>query len=1041
MNISRPFIKRPVLTTLVMVTLVVFGVIAYNKLPVASIPTIEYPTIQVTVSYPGASPDEMARLVSSPLERQFMLMEGIKIVSSSNTYQSTTIILMFHLGTDINIGAQETEQAIQKALSQLPKDLPQPPTYTKVNPSDTPVLYLVVHSPNIPSWQLYEYGYNFIGQQLGTVDGVANIEMFGYPYAVRAKVDPQALAAKNISLTDVANAINNANPVKPTGKFYGPYKSIPTMVNGQIMEAEAYNDVIIKYQDGDPVRLSDIGYAYNSVENDKQVFKWMTKDYPEGEGAVVLAIYRTMGYNTVKVCSDILSVINRLSPQLPKGMTLVVPFTLKTWILQAVDDVQFTLLVAFILVILVVYIYLGKFRNSIIPLITLPITLTGTLIFMYVFGFSIDILSLSAITLSIGFLIDDAIVVLENIVRWVQKERYPPYEGSLKGSQQIIITVISISFCLGAVFIPMLFMEGAIGEIFHEFAAVILIAILFSGFISLSLTPMLCSRFVPAYGEESETKVEHFSNWINEKALSWYLPALKWALRHKLWIVIGGCVSVIISTYMLMVMPREFLPPNDLGVIQAFAMTEEGTSPERMEAYMDRIVSIGMSNKYVANMAKMQSTPTDNQSLFFFNLVDSDKRPNIWECIKILEQEMSEIVGINIAMKAYPLINLQIGDSQSGKANNQFFLQSFNDESLYKTATEFIAKMQDLPQLKNVNSNFQPDAPMLKVDLQRDLAHSYGNINATTIEEAFSKAYGETYISKINSPNDLYYVILEVEPQFNKDPQQLDTLYMSNENGNQVYTNSVIKTELISRPETVTHINALPSVTVVFDAADGVPLSEAVAAVEKLAKDTFPTDVVGAIAGNTAEFKKSMQQFIGLVFVAIFVIYIILGILYENFVHPITAISSIPVAVLGGLLTLLIFGKALSIYALIGLIMLIGIVMKNGIIVIDFALEEIEKNPSDVEGAAYSACSVRFRPIIMTTLAAGMGAVPVALGIGGTVAEGRSPLGLAVVGGLIFSQAVTLFLIPCVFCYIHRFSTWCTKSFDLFKDKGNDCNF
>jgi HAE1 family hydrophobic/amphiphilic exporter-1 len=1033
MNISLPFIKRPVLTILVMLTLIVFGIISYNRLPVASIPSITYPTIQVTVNYPGASPDQMARLISSPLERQFMLMEGIKLVSSSNNYESTTIILMFHLDVDVNVGAQETEEAIQKAMAQLPSDLPQNPVYTKVNPSDTPILYLVLHSPTIPAWELYEYGFNFLGQQIGTIEGVANIEMYGYPYAVRIQIDPQASAAKNISLEEISSAIKNENPMKPTGKFYGPNKSIPTIVNGQIMKAKEYNSLIIKYQDGQPVRLSDVGCAYDSLQNDKQVFSWLTKEYPEGESAAVLAIYRSAGYNTVQVCQNVNALINRLSPQIPKAMSLDVPFTLETWILEAVHDVKFTLLIAFILVILVIYLYLGKIRNSLIPLITLPITITGTFIFMYMAGYSLDLLSLSAITLAIGFLIDDAIVVLENIVRFIQKEKYDPYQGAILGSKQIILTVVSISLCLAAVFIPMLFMSGAIGQIFHEFAAVMLIAILFSAFISLSLTPMLCSRFVPSYQETKESKIERFSNKINNKISINYLIALRWVLKHKIWIIMVSGFSMIFSIVLLLIMPREFLPPDDLGIVQGFAMTPEGTSPEKMNDYMKEITDVCMKNPYVKTIAKLQSTPTDNQSIFFFNLVDSKERPDIWTCIGILNKEIEEAtIGVNFTMKAYPLINLQIGDSQSGKANYQYTLQSFTDDSLYNAATEFINKLVELPELINVNSNFQPNAPMLHVKIRRDEAHSYNNINATDIENAFTYAYGETYISKINASQDMYYVILEVAPFFDRDPSLLSTLYTGK---NQVAVQSVIDTQIITRPETVNHINALPSVTVVFDNAPNVPLSEAIAAVERVANEVLPDDVMGAIAGNTEEFKKSSNEFILLVFISIFVIYVILGILYENFLHPLTALSVIPVALVGGLLSLLIFGEILSIYALIGLIMLFGIVMKNGILIIDFALEEMDKSCNE-EDAVYKACENRFRPIIMTSLTAMMGSVPIALGIGGTVAEGRAPLGIVIVGGLVFSQAVTLFVIPCVFCYITKFEKYIMKRYPIFQNKN-----
>ncbi|MBM3201757.1 MAG: efflux RND transporter permease subunit [Chlamydiae bacterium] len=1016
MNLSLPFIKRPVMTTLLMVLLVVFGLICYAKLPVSSIPSISYPTIEVNVSYPGASSDTMAKLISSPLERQFLLMEGIKMVSSSNTYESTSIILTFHLDVDINVGAQETEEAIQKALAQLPNDLPQNPTYTKVNPSDTPIYYLVLHSPNLPSWSLYEYGFNFLGQQIGTIEGVANIEVFGYPYAVRVQIDPEACAAKEVSLEEVAYAISNQNPMRPTGKFYGPNKSISTIVDGQIRSAKEYNSLIIKYQDKQPVRLSDIGHAFDSPQNDKQVFSWLTKQYPEGENSAVIAIYRSRGYNTVDVCKDITSLVDVLKTQLPQGISMSVPFTLQTWILEAVEDVKLTLLVAFFLVVFVVYLYLGKIKDSIIPLITIPITIIGTFIFMYAFGYSLDILSLSAITLGIGFLVDDAIVVLENCVRFIQKKGLTPYEGAIEGSFQIIITVVSISLCLAAVFIPMLFIQGAIGQMFHEFAAVILISVLLSAVISLSLTPMLCSRFIPAREEGRKGKVEKFSYLLNQKMVDFYLPLLKWALKRKIWIFGFGSLCVVLSMMFLLIIPREFLPPEDLGIIQGFAQAPEGTSPAKMSQYMKEISDTCIESPYIDSFAKLQSTPTDNQSVFFINLVERNKRPDIWSCIKQIQESVNEnVIGANFAMKAYPLINLQIGDGQSGKANYQYTLQSFNDQSLYHAASEFIDKLQQIPEITNVNSNFQPNSPTLHVKLLRDQAKAYNNISALDIENTFAYAYGETYISKINASENTYYVILESLPDFDQNPSNLKNLYTKT-----TAIESIIDSQIITKPETVNHINALPSVTVVFDNAPGVPLSVAVNKVENLAKEVLPDDVMGSIAGNTQEFKKSTETFIVLVFASIFVIYIILGILYEDFIHPLSPLSAIPVAILGGLFSLLLCGKTLSIYGLIGIIMLLGIVMKNGILLVDFALEEMQKGLG-VDEAIYNACETRFRPIMMTTLATMMGSIPVALGIGGTIAEGRAPLGIVVVGGLIFSQAVTLFVIPCMFCYMCKF--------------------
>lgn len=1037
MNLSKPFILRPVFTTLVMLCMVVFGCLAYNELPVSSIPQIQFPTIQVSTSYPGANPDTISKLVSMPLERQFMLMQGIEFVSSSNTYGSSAIILQFHENVDINVAAQETEQAIQKALAQLPPDLPQNPTYEKFNPSDTPITYIVVYSDIVDAGKLYEYGYSFLGQQIGTVNGVANIQMYGYPRAVRVMVDPQKLAAMDITLKEVSTAINDGNPQQPTGKLYGPNRSISTLSEGQLVEAKDYEDLIIKYVNNSPVRLKDVAKIENSLQNNKQTFSWVTKDVPDGQGACVLAVFREIGYNTVQICDGVETLVNELRPQLPGGIEVKIPFSLSTWIKEAVEDVEFTLIVAFILVVIVVYLYLGRIKNSIIPLITLPITVICTFIFMKLFGYSLDIMSLSALTLSIGFLVDDAIVVLENIVRWAQEKKLAPFEAALEGSKQIMLVIVSMSLCLCAVFLPMLFLEGSVGQIFHEFSAVIIIAVIISGFISLSLTPMLCSRFLAHYDEMKETKMEHFSTWLNNIMLGVYQKMLGFSLKHKFWVLIAASGSVFLSVYLFLSMPQEFLPPNDLGVIQAFAQAPEGTSPERMGEYLDKITETGIKNKYVKTMAKLQSTPTDNQGLFFCNLIDRDDRPDIWTVIADLEKEFQDVIGVNFFMKAFPLINLQLGGITAGKAQYQYVLQSFDTNALYKGTVDMLEKMKASPKLSKVTSDFQPNAPVLKLDLLRDRAHSYGNISARGIENALMNGYGETYISKINQPQDMYYVILQVEDKFYKDPGELSTLYLEGtDDSGQVSMRSVTDQKMITKPETINHLNALPANTLVFDPAPGVALSEALEEVKTLSEETLSHTVMTKIVGNTAAFEKAMAEFIGLIILAIFVIYVILGILYENFLHPITALASIPVALFGGLLTLLIFGEALSIYALVGLIMLLGIVMKNGILIIDFTLEIMEDEGMAAHDAVYKACSLRFRPIVMTTIAAMMGALPIALGIGGTVAAGRAPLGIAVVGGLIFAQIVTLFVTPVVFVYIHRLDHYLRNHISIFKEKG-----
>jgi HAE1 family hydrophobic/amphiphilic exporter-1 len=1035
MNLSKPFVDRPVFTTLLMVTLITFGIISYKTLPVASIPEVEYPVIMVTANYPGASPDDIADLVTAPLEREFIIMQGIAVVSSQNYYGSSTIVLQFHLDVDINIAAQETEQAIQKALAQLPSDLPQNPTYSKINPSDTPIMYLAVHSPVATAWDIYEYGYSYLGQQLGTVDGIAEINTYGYPYAVRCHVNPAKLAAKNISFEELKTAIDNANVQQPTGKFYSPEISMVLKTKGQLIEADAYKDLIVKFVDGAPVRLKDVATVEDGLQNNKSSFKWFTKTSPDGEEICFLALFRQLGYNTVEACTNVEALLAQVLPQMPKNLTLTEVFSLKSWILEAIEDVKFSLYVAFALVVLVIYLYLGKFRNSLIPLISLPITIVTTFIFMKLFGYTIDIISLSALTISLGFLVDDAIVVMENIVRYAQTEGLNAYDATIKGANQIVLVIVAMSLSLCAVFIPMLFLQGVIGQIFHELSAVIIIAVLVSGFISLSLTPMLCSRFLPTYQEDKKTKLELLSEKINNMVEKKYERGLHLALKHRFYVLGFAFLSMVSSTFLFVVVPKDFLPENDLGVIIGFGQTPEGTSPERFDKEMQEVKDVALKSPHVKYFATIESFPTDNQGMYFYTLTDASKRPDVWQLMKDFDRENKErCFGMRNILKSMPLINLQVGNVTAGKSNYQYILRSFDREGLDKSAGELIDAMKGSAFFSNVDTDYQPNAPVLNIDLLRNQAHSYGNINAKNIENGLMYAYGETYISKINTPENMYYVIMDMEKPFCYSNNSFNSLYLANSPyGEMVNFNSVVDDSFTTGTELSTRVNAMAAVTISFNPGENVALSSSLDEMEKLSAKILPDNVIKTAAGNTAAFKEAMAQFILLILLSIFVIYIILGILYENFLHPLTAISNVPVALLGGILSLLITGNVISIYAIIGILMLLGIVMKNGILIIDFTLElmQIEKmNPID---AVFKACTLRFRPIIMTTISAMMGAVPIALGIGGTVAKSRSALGVAIVGGLIFAQIVTLFLTPIVFIYIERLNRYLTTNFKFFQ--------
>jgi HAE1 family hydrophobic/amphiphilic exporter-1 len=1040
MNISKPFIDKPVFTTLLMVTLITFGIISYKCLPVAAIPQVEYPVIEVTASYPGASPTDIANLVAAPLEREFIIMQGIEVVSSQNYYGSCSIILQFHEGVDINVAAQETDQAIQKALAQLPKDIPQNPTYSKVNPSDTPIMYLAVHSDIANPWDVYEYAYSYLGQQLGTVNGIAEINTYGFPYAVRCHVNPEKLAAKDISFSELTAAIDNANVQQPTGKMYGPNTSMVIKTEGQLAKASDYQDLIVKFEGGAPVRLKDVATIEDGLQNDKSSFRWYTKETPEGESLCFLALFRQLGFNTVEACTGVEALLESAGSQMPKNLTLTVPFSLKNWILEALDDVKMTLYIAFALVVLVIYLYLGKIRNSIIPLLSLPITILTTFIFMLMFGYSIDIISLSAITISIGFLVDDAIIVMENIVRFAQSDNLNPYEATLKGSKQIVMVIVAMSLCLCAVFIPMLFLQGVVGQIFHELSAVIIIAVICSGFISLSLTPMLCSRFLADYRDVKKTRMERISEKINNIVEKKYERSLTFLLKHKIFVLSFAVLSMVASGALFVVVPKDYLPENDLGVIMGFAQMPEGTSPEAFKEEMKSATKVALESPYIKYFTTVESFPTDNQGMLFYTLTDPKERPDIWEIMKGVKAENHmQCIGAQTTLKSMPLINLQVGNSTAGKANYQYIFRSFDQAAVNKAAEDVMNKMRASPLFADVSTDYQPNAPIVKVDLLRNQSHSYGNVNAANIENSLMYAYGETYVSKINVPENMYYVVMDMEKNYNTSAQNFSSLYLANDpSGKMISLNSVLDDSLEVGSELSTRINALPAVTVSFNPGAGAALSTVISEMEKITTETLPSNVSKSAAGNTAAFNQAMTQFILLITLSIFVVYIILGILYENFLHPITAISNIPVALLGGILSLILTGNTISIYALIGLLMLLGIVMKNGILIIDFTLELMETEKLSAYDAVFKACTLRFRPIVMTTIAAMMGAVPIAAGIGGTVAKSRAPLGIAIVGGLIFAQIITLYVTPVVFLYVHRLNAYLTTNVKFFKPSVNN---
>lgn len=1014
MNLSAIFIRRPIATTLIMLTILFFGIMSYLKLPVSDMPDVEYPVITVSVDYPGANPETIANNVVTPLEKQFLSISGIQTIVSTSSTGSGTIVIQFSLDKSIDSAAIDVQTAITEAAPQLPQDLPYSPTYTKTNPSATPILFFVLSSPTIPQHDLYTYANTFLGERLSTVNGVAQIYTYGQPYAVRIRVNPQKLAAKGIGIDEVANMIQSQNVHIPTGALYGKEREYTISVNGQLEQAAAYNSVILKNNDGALVRLRDVGYALDSLSNDKQYLRFQTESVDNN--CVVLAVQTQPGVNTMSVISAINKILPNLESSLPKAVKLTRHYDKSEYIKEAVHDVELTLIIAFVLVVSVIFLCLGKALDTLIPALALPMSIMGTFVVMSILGYSIDILSLLAITLSIGFLVDDAIVVLENIVRHVEEGK-STLQAALDGSKQISFTIISMTLSLSSVFIPLLFMGGIIGRLFHEFAMVIVCAMLISGFISLSLTPMLCSRFIPPRNlVETPRRIEQFSRRFNTFLISRYKRLLDKVLHHEKVVLGIGVVCVILSVVTFKLLPADFLPPDDIGFIVIHAQAADGTSPFQMNQYLEKLSDIARKNPYSEAIVSLGALPTDNKGAMYIRLKPYKERPSIFSIIKELQEEMRQVTGVQVFLKSYPLIDLQVSTSDIN-APYQYTLQSIDTKALYATADTMLQKIKTLSHFTSVSTDLEIKQPQLNVEILRDRASTL-NISAQAIENALSLAFAGTNLTPINYPDNEYYAILEVEPKFYRDPSLLSQLYIRSSTGKLVTLDSLTKKSEGLGPLSINKINGLPAVNIFFNTND-VALGTAISELDALARDYLPPMVHGRVQGTADVFRASFANLTILLLITFFLIYVILGILYENFLHPITVMSTLPPATLGGLVTLVLFRQPLSLYAFVGLILLLGIVMKNGIILIDFANESIHEGKSPMEAITH-ACIERFRPILMTTFAAIMGAIPIALGMGGMTASGREPLGLVIIGGLIFSQVLTLFLTPVIYLFLEN---------------------
>ena len=1016
MNISAIFIRRPIATSLLMLAIALFGVVAYRALPVSDMPTVDFPTISVFANLPGANPDTMASAVATPLERQFTGIAGLDSMISSNSMGSSQITLQFDLSREIDGAAVDVQTAISEAMPLLPAGMPSPPSFRKSNPADSPIMMLALTSPSLPLYDLDEYAETLLAQRISMVSGVAQVMVWGAAkYAVRVQVDPEKLAAKQIGINEVDSAIRSWNVNLPTGTLYGPHQAYNVQATGQLMNASAFSSVVVAYRNGSPVRLDQLGNVIDSVEDNKTGSWFYNRN--AGSRAINLMVMRQPGSNVIEVTDKIKSLLPVFQAQLPPAANLSIRGDRSKNIREAFEDIKVTMAVTLGLVIMVIFLFLRNASATLIPSVALPLSILGTFGVMYLLNYSLDNMSLMALILCVGFVVDDAIVMLENIVRHMERGENP-IQASLSASKEIGFTIVSMTLSLAAVFIPVLFMSGIMGRLFREFAVTICVAILASGLVSVTLTPMLCSRFLRPPGEGRQGAFYRVTERFFAGMLHAYDVSLRWVLRHRPVMIVVFVLVLAATVCLYRLVPKGFIPDTDNDQLMVSTEALQGTSYFLMTDYQQKVIDIIRQDpdveSVIASTGGSFGSGGSNTGRIFVQLRPRRQRAlTVNQVVEKLRPKVSRFPGLRVFM-AIPAA-IRIGGRPS-RSQYDFTLQGPETAELYRQAQKLEPLLAQLPEIQDVSSDLQIRTPRVNIEFDRDKAAAL-RLNAVQIEGALYDAFGPRWSSTIYAPTNQYRVLLEILPQFQEHADYLSLLYFKSSDSQMIPLSTFTRLKTDAGPQTINHNGQLPSVTISFNLKPGTALGDAVARVQDLALRNLPATITTSFTGVAREFQSSQKNLGLLLIVAVMVVYIVLGVLYESYVHPLTILSGLPSAGVGALLTLLIFHVDLNIYAFVGLMMLVGIVKKNAIMQIDFALDAERREGKSPSEAVYEGCLIRFRPIMMTTMAALLGTLPISLGWGAG-GESRRPLGLTVVGGLLFSQLITLYLTPVVYTYM-----------------------